>query len=115
MRLSAPAIGESNAIGRVRAPVRTLEGNQMKPIAYALFLAGSVFASSAAFADADDAKWVAKCVADNADAKVAVEVVTKYCTCMNGKMSSSEVRSITEWEKTHETERKACDKEAGWR
>ena len=29
----------------------------MKPIAYALFLAGSVFATSAAFADADDAKW----------------------------------------------------------
>ncbi len=45
----------------------------------------------------------------------AAEVVLKYCTCMNNKMDDKETRSITQWEKTHESERKACDKEAGWK
>ncbi len=87
----------------------------MKYAIFALAFAGSVFASSAAMADADDMKWVAKCLKDNADAKVSVEVVTKYCTCMNNKMSSDETQSITQWEKTHVAEREACDKEAGWK
>ena len=39
----------------------------------------------------------------------------KYCTCMNNKMSDNETQSITQWEKTHATERKACDAEAGWK
>ena len=43
------------------------------------------------------------------------EVVLKYCTCMNNKMSDNETQSITQWEKTHATERKACDREAGWK
>jgi hypothetical protein len=34
---------------------------------------------------------------------------------MNNKMSDNETLSITAWEKTHAPERKACDKEAGWR
>jgi hypothetical protein len=34
---------------------------------------------------------------------------------MNNKMSDNETQSITTWEKTHVAERKACDKEAGWR
>ena len=34
---------------------------------------------------------------------------------MNSKMSSNETQSITQWEKTHATEREACDKEAGWK
>jgi hypothetical protein len=34
---------------------------------------------------------------------------------MNNKMSDNETQSITQWEKTHATERQACDKEAGWR
>jgi len=41
--------------------------------------------------------------------------VLKYCTCMNNKMSNNETQSITQWEKTHVAERKACDKEAGWK
>lgn len=64
-------------------------------------------------AGADDTKWVAKCVSDNSDAKVSVEVVTKYCTCMNNKMDDNETQSITQWEKTHQTEMKSCEKEAG--
>ena len=47
------------------------------------------------------------------DAKPAV--VLKYCTCMNNKMDNNETQSITQWEKTHVAERKACDKEAGWK
>jgi len=81
-----------------------------------LVLMGLMLSLSAlnAFADADDAKWVAKCISDNKDAKVSVEVVTKYCTCMNNKMDSNETLSISAWEKTHPNERMACEKEAGW-
>ena len=86
----------------------------MKLVAFAILYAAVAIASVPAFADVDDAKWVAQCVSDNKDEKVAVEVITKYCTCMNGKMSDSEKRSISQWEKTHETERTACEKEAGW-
>jgi hypothetical protein len=87
----------------------------MKGFVFAVSAAAFLIGSGVAFGDADDAKWIAQCIKDNADAKVAVEVVTKYCTCMNNKMSGEETRSITQWEKTHETERLACDKEAGWK
>ena len=87
----------------------------MKTVAIALLFGASLLASSAAYADADDAKWVAKCVSDNQNEKAAIEVVTKYCTCMNNKMSNNETQSISTWEKTHPSEMKACDKEAGWR
>jgi hypothetical protein len=86
----------------------------MKAIVAALLFGASLVASTAAFANADDAKWVAQCIQDNKNAKVSVEVVTKYCTCMNNKMSDNDTQSITQWEKTHATEREACDKEAGW-
>ena len=66
-------------------------------------------------ADSDDVKWIAQCMKDNQDAKVDAAVIQKYCACMNNKMSSSETKSITQWEKTHATERAACDKEAGWK
>jgi hypothetical protein len=66
-------------------------------------------------ADSDDVKWIAQCMKDNQDAKVEASVVQKYCSCMNNKMSSNETQSITQWEKTHVAERKACDKEAGWK
>lgn len=87
----------------------------MKGIAFAVLCAASMLTSAAAFAGPDDAKWVAQCVSDNKDEKASVEVITKYCTCMNNKMSDNETQSITQWEKTHATERQACDKEAGWR
>jgi hypothetical protein len=38
-----------------------------------------------------------------------------YCECMVDKMEDSETQTVTRWEKTHVAERKACDKEAGWR
>ena len=34
---------------------------------------------------------------------------------MNNKMDDNETQSITQWEKTHHTERDACSKAAGWK
>ena len=73
-----------------------------------------------AIAGPDDAKWIARCLQDNANAKdstgkaIPVEVLTKYCTCMNNKMSNNETRTITQWEKANPRAQEACSKEAGW-
>jgi hypothetical protein len=34
---------------------------------------------------------------------------------MVDKMPEAETASVTQWEKTHVTERKACEREAGWK
>jgi hypothetical protein len=87
----------------------------MKTATTVLLLAGLAFTTYAAFAaTTDDVKWINQCVNDN-KGDAAEEVVLKYCTCMNNKMSDNETQSITQWEKTHVAERKACDKEAGWK
>jgi hypothetical protein len=65
-------------------------------------------------ATTDDVKWIAQCVKDNSDEGAKRMVVLKYCTCMNNKMTEEETQSITEWEKTHPEEQKACEGEAGW-
>lgn len=65
-------------------------------------------------ATTDDVKWINQCVSDN-KGDASDDVVLKYCTCMNNKMSDNETQSITQWEKTHVAERKECDKEAGWK
>ncbi len=76
----------------------------------------AVLASSPALAvTTDDVKWINQCVSDNADQGATKEVVLKYCTCMNEQMSDDESASITEWEKQHPDERKAYEKEAGWK
>lgn len=87
----------------------------MKRIAVALLFAAPLFAAGPAFAGPDDAKWIARCLQDNKDEKVAVAVITKYCTCMNDKMSENETRTITQWEKANPEARRACDRESGWR
>jgi len=81
-----------------------------------LLLLAALFATTnAAMAvTTDDVKWINQCVADN-KGDASPGVVLKYCTCMNNKMSDNETQSITQWEKTHVAERKACDKEAGWK
>ncbi len=79
-----------------------------------LFISSVCLASSAFAETADDRKWIRQCLSDNQEAKVAASVVSAYCTCMNSKMSDDETRSITQWEKTHPTARKACEREAGW-
>ncbi|CAO3406137.1 hypothetical protein [Azospirillum largimobile] len=70
-------------------------------------------AGSPSMAD-DNAKWVAQCMKDNADAKVSEAVVNKYCVCMNDKMDSNETLTITQWEKANPEARNACEKAAGW-
>ena len=79
-----------------------------------LLAAFFITANAACAATTDDVKWINQCVRDN-KGDAAANVVLKYCTCMNNKMSDNETQSITQWEKTHVAERKACDKEAGWR
>lgn len=74
----------------------------------------SIVGVSHAYADADDTAWINKCINDNKDQGQTSETVKAYCTCMNGKMSSSETQSITAWEKTHKTEEEACGKASGW-
>ena len=86
----------------------------MRFFTIALLLMGSALATSVAYADADDMKWVEQCKKDNAEAKVAPEVVVKYCTCMNEKMDSNETKTISQWELTHKKEMNACEKAAGW-
>jgi hypothetical protein len=63
----------------------------------------------------DDVNWINKCIADNKDEGQTRAVLVAYCTCMNNEMSSSETKSITEWEKTHKKEAEACSKKAGWK
>jgi hypothetical protein len=75
----------------------------------------SVIASSSAYANSDDTKWIAQCMMDNKNEGQSTEIVIKYCECMNEKMSDNEIQSITQWEKTHPKEAKECDAYAGWK
>ncbi|HWE78924.1 MAG TPA: hypothetical protein VG270_10425 [Pseudolabrys sp.] len=79
-----------------------------------LLTAFFITVNAAGAATTDDVKWINQCVRDN-KGDAAANVVLKYCTCMNNKMSDNETKSITQWEKTHVAERKACDREAGWK
>ena len=82
-----------------------------------LIFAASLMASPAAFADTteDDVTWINQCIADNKKEGATEDVVRKYCVCMNNAMGNEETKSVTEWEKSHPDEVKACDKEAGWK
>ena len=87
----------------------------MKSVVFAFALAAVCCAANAAFAaTTDDVKWINQCTKDN-KGEAADSIILKYCTCMNNKMSDNETLSITQWEKTHATERKTCDAEAGWK
>ena len=93
------------------------EETHMKRHAFLLLLPVTflIGADMAVAVTPDDVKWINECVLDNRNQGAKREVVLKYCTCMNNKMSSNETQSITQWEKTHVAERKACDAEAGWK
>lgn len=82
-----------------------------------VFVVAFVTAGSASFAaTTDDVKWISQCVSDNKGEPGATpDIALKYCTCMNNKMDDNETQSITQWEKTHHTERDACSKAAGWK
>lgn len=88
----------------------------MKRLAIVLVILGVFMAGSTAFAaDANDLKWIARCLLDNTDADASTEVVIKYCTCMTAKMDKGETLSVTQWEKKHPNERKECDRISGWK
>ena len=77
-----------------------------------IFAAG-LGAVSAPAQTVDDVNWINRCVSDNKDEGQTNAVVVAYCTCMNNKMSSSETRSITAWEKANPAAADACGKQAG--
>ncbi len=90
----------------------------MSTRAFALLIAtAAMLTAPSAYADTteDDVTWINQCIADNKKEGATEDVVRKYCVCMNNAMSDSETKSITEWEKSHPDEVKACDKEAGWK
>ena len=58
---------------------------------------------------ADDRKWVAQCVRDNAGTASAA-VIRAYCVCMNDKMDDNETRSISVWEKANPNAMRACER-----
>ena len=87
----------------------------MKLIISVLCLSASLVGSGAAWAGADDVKWIAQCVKDNKNEGAKEEVVFKYCACMNEKMDDNETRSITQWEKANPKTAEACSKKAGWK
>ncbi len=92
-------------------------GYMIKYVVAAMVLGASFAASpvSAQKMNADDLKWVNECIEDSKGEPGATPAIARaYCICMNEKMSDNETRSITEWEKTHPVERRACDKQAGW-
>lgn len=87
----------------------------MKAATFVLAMAAIGFTANAAVAaTTDDMKWINRCVSDNRGG-ASPEVILKYCTCLNNKMSDNKTQSITAWEKTHVAERKACDRESSWR
>lgn len=86
-------------------------------MACALFFSfsGLTMAAEVKKASPDDMKWIAQCIIDNKDEGQPMEVVQKYCECMNSKMDENETQSVTQWEKTHPQERKECSDKAGWK
>jgi hypothetical protein len=94
----------------------TIGEAHMKTAVIALCLVAAFAAkpASAQKMNADDLKWVNKCIDDNKGG-AAPPVIRKYCMCMNEKMDDNETQSITQWEKSHPKERAACDKESGWK
>ncbi len=88
----------------------------MKLVTIALAAAASVLGGAAYANTADDIKWIAQCMQDNkSETGISVDIAFKYCKCMNNKMSNNESQPISQWEKSHPNERKACDAEAGWK
>jgi len=79
----------------------------------ALFAAGP---ASGQAMNQDDLKWVNACINDNRNEPGGTPAIVRaYCICMNEKMDSNETRSITQWEKANPGERRACERQAGWK
>ncbi len=90
---------------------------RLQTLFVSVLLAGSIAANGALAqsANQDDLKWVNQCIQDNRDEGASANVVRAYCVCMNEKMDSNETRSITQWEKSNPSARRACERQSGWR
>jgi hypothetical protein len=86
----------------------------MKIAIAAALLSALALTTAAQAQTADDQRWVAQCLRDNADAKVVQTVVKTYCECMNEKMDDNETRSITVWERANPTAKRDCEQKSGW-
>ena len=88
----------------------------MKYLIGAMMLLASLLPAAAQKMNADDLKWVNQCIDDNkSEAGGTPAIVRAYCACMNEKMDNNETRTITQWEKSHPKEKKACEQQAGWK
>ena len=78
---------------------------------------GAGLAGKRAIAEsADDRKWIAQCIADNANEKGAtMAVVQKYCACMNEAMDDNDTRTVTQFEKANPKVRVKCENASGWK
>ena len=66
-------------------------------------------------AQSEDAQYVRKCVQDSEGMAASQEVKLMYCTCMVGKMSATETRSVTVWEQANVAEARECAQLSGWK
>src|SRR5690242_9488900 len=91
-------------------------GGIMKPIAALWFAVAALVASgaSAQTRQTEDVKVVEQCVSDSASYSVSERVKIMYCTCMVGKMSNNETRSVSAWEQANPAARDGCARRAGW-
>jgi hypothetical protein len=91
--------------------------NVILPVLAGVVVAGALFASPRVRAEsADDRKWIAQCISDNtAERGATMEIVTKYCTCMNNAMDDNETRTITQFEKANPKVRAKCEQASGWK
>ncbi len=85
----------------------------MKLTTMALFAMGCLAAGSAA-AQTADVRKVDQCVADSAGMNATERVKIMYCTCMVGKMSDSDRRSVTQYETANVAAARDCATRAGW-
>jgi hypothetical protein len=88
--------------------------NAMHKLIAAVLIAMTVASCGGASSTADDRRWINQCIGDNAREGASRRVVTAYCTCMNNRMSNSETRSISQWERSNPQARRECSRQAGW-
>jgi hypothetical protein len=84
-------------------------------LASCLVIVTTVALSYPSHAQSEDAQYVRKCVQDSAGMAASQEVKLMYCTCMVGKMSATETRSVTQWEQANVAEARECAHLSGWR
>ena len=87
----------------------------MKTAIAGALLAVALFAGGAQARSADDRKWIAECMRDNAGAGAGERIVRAYCECMTDAMDDNETRSVSVFELANPKIRAACDRKAGWR